>query len=147
MAADKTQAAKPGVQPGATAGKVNYVLDASKWDQQDGDVYGGQSDVLKLEVGQVAGVFTYVGSQSITTELGDTTAHTATIDGEPVRLPIQATFLRALDQAGIQRGDQFIIKRDADVIKKQGKGKGQPMAIYAIKVTERVERDEVPMGK
>lgn len=124
---------------------MKYVIDASKWDSMEGDIYGGQSDIVKIDVGQVAGPFTYVGNQKITTELGEVTAHTATApDGESVRLPIQATFLKALDQADIQRGDKFIIKRDADVTKQKGAGKGKPMAIYAVKVVERAEQDEIP---
>lgn len=123
-----------------------YILDKSKFETLEGEVYGGQSDIVLIQVGEVAGVFTYVGHQQITTELGETTAHNATgPDGKPVRLPIQATFLKALDQAGIQRGDKFIIKRDADVVKQKGAGKGKPMAIYAVKVTERAEVDNVPV--
>jgi len=79
------------------------------------------------------------------TELGATTVHTAknTKTEDVYRLPIQATFLRAIDQAGLKRGDVFGVKRFEDQIKKRGKGAGNPMAIFAIKVFTRVAQPAV----
>lgn len=118
-----------------------YMAPAGAWDQQEGEEYGGQSEILLIQVGEVAGPFEYVGHQQMTTDLGDTTVHIGTDkDGETKRLPIQATFQRAVDQANLQRGDSFLIKREDDQIKKRGAGKDKPMAIYAIKVTKRAPR-------
>jgi|SRR5882672_1757907 len=115
-----------------------YVLDDRVWEDTEGEEYGGKSDILILEVGEIGGPFTYVGSQSMTTELGETTVHLATDkEGNQLRLPIQATFLRSIDQAGAHRGDQFIVKRFDDQEKKRGKGAGNAMAIYGVKITKR----------
>lgn len=125
-----------------------YVLDNTAWDRADGQEYGGQSEILLMDVGEVAGPFTYVGKQAMATQLGDTTVHTAvTKDKEQVRLPISAAFLRSIDQAGIRQGDKFLVKRLDDVEKKAGKGKGQVMQIYAVKVTDRAPREQAPDGQ
>ena len=118
-----------------------YMAGDTAWDSP-GEEFGGQSDILLLEQGEVAGPFTYVGHQEMTTELGDTTVHMATTkDGDTLRLPIQATFLRAIDQADVVRGDQFLVRRTEDQLKKKGKGAGNPMAIYGVKVLNRVPRN------
>lgn len=116
-----------------------YMLTDKQWEDASGDEFGGKADILILEVGEVAGPLVYVGHQAMTTDLGDTTVHLATNkEGETLRLPIQATFQRAVDQAGLNRGDTFMVKRFEDQDKKKGKGAGKPMAIYGIKVTNRV---------
>jgi hypothetical protein len=115
-----------------------YLKDADVWDELGGQEFGGAAGILELKEGELAGVFTYTGHQEITTDLGATTVHTASDeDGTQWRMPIQATFLRAVDQARIGMGDKFAVKREEDVTKKRGKGAGNPMAIYAIKVIER----------
>jgi hypothetical protein len=122
-----------------------YVAPEGAWDAAEGEEYGGKSEILLIQVGEVVGPFEYVGHQQMTTDLGDTTVHLGTNkDGETLRLPIQATFQRAIDQAGVQRGDTFLIKREADQIKKRGAGKDKPMAIYAVKVTKRAPRAAAP---
>lgn len=115
-----------------------YLMDVESWDETEGQEYGGSSGILELKAGEVAGIFTYTGHQQITTDLGEATVHTGVDeDGAQWRLPIGATFLRAVDQAGLKQGDKFAIRRDEDVIKKRGAGKGKAMAIFAIKVIER----------
>lgn len=123
----------------------NYVAPEGAWDAQEGEEYGGKSDILLIQVGEVVGPFEYVSHQQMTTDLGDTTVHIGTDkDGNTLRLPIQATFQRAIDQAGIQRGDTFLVRREEDQIKKRGAGKDKPMAIYAVKVTKRAPRAAAP---
>jgi len=115
-----------------------YLLSPDDFDAQDGQEFGGESGLLILDEGECAGPFTYSGHSQIQTELGETTSHTAlTPEGDQVRLPIQATFLRAVDQARLGFGDTFAVKRCDDAIKKKGKGAGQAMAIYALKVITR----------
>lgn len=117
-----------------------YIKDDSEkaWDAFDGQEFGGQAGIVDVKENEVAGPFTYTGHQEIVTDLGAVTVHTGTDDdGAQWRLPIQATFLRAVDQARLQMGDKFAIKRYDDTVKKRGKGAGNPMAIYAIKVLER----------
>src|SRR5690349_22037806 len=82
------------------------------WDGVDGQEFGGSAEVLILREGEVAGPLTYTGHQVINTELGETTSHTGmTTEGVQVRLPIQATFLRAVDQAKLGFGDEFLVRR------------------------------------
>lgn len=115
-----------------------YMSTDEAWDQA-GEEYGGKSEILAIEEGEVAGPLAYVGHQQMTTELGETTVHLGTnSDNELLRLPIQATFLRAVDQAALNRGDIFLVKRFADQEKKRGKGAGNQMAIYGLKVIKRV---------
>jgi len=118
--------------------KKQYILSEEQWAKLGGQEFGGESDIIKIEPGQFAGPFQYAGHSKIVTDLGEVTAHTAhTISGDLVRLPIQATFLRAIDQAGVQLGDTFAIGRGRDVKKKKGKGAGNDMAIYKIKLITR----------
>lgn len=115
-----------------------YIKTPEAWDGMSGQEFGGASGILDLKVGEVAGVFVYTGHQQVTTDLGETTVHTGLDeDNNQWRMPIQATFLRAVDQARLGMGDKFAVKRQEDQIKKRGKGAGNPMAIYAIKVLER----------
>jgi len=115
-----------------------YVADPNAWDRAPGMEFGGQADILEIEIGEVAGPFTYVGHQPMTLQGRQTTVHIGT-DPEKnnIRLPISTAFLRAADQAGLQRGDTFLVRREGDVKKKDGVGKGQDMKIYALKVLTR----------
>lgn len=121
-----------------------YVTDESAWDEAEGQEFGGKSDVINILVGEIAGPFVYAGHQSMVTDLGEATVHIAnTSDGESVRLPISATFVRAVDAAGLAFGDTFLVRRSDDVKKKKGKGAGNMIPVYAIKVTSRVARPAV----
>lgn len=139
----KTQFAEESAQNELTEEQLaarNYMADEAAWDA-DGEEFGGKADILILKVGEIAGPLTYVGHQKMTTSLGETTVHLATNkEGETMRLPIQATFLRSIDQGGLVRGDTFLVKRFEDQIKKQGKGAGNPMAIYGVKIKTRSVR-------
>lgn len=118
--------------------RKRYLVNEDAWDEADGQEFGGSAEVLILRQNEIAGPFIYTGHQQVQTDLGETTSHTGTDpDGEQVRLPIQATFLRAVDTAKLGYGDKFLVKRQPDQIKKKGKGAGNPMAIFAIKVIER----------
>lgn len=114
-----------------------YVADEGAWDS-GGIEFGGQADLLELEIGEVAGPFTYVGSQPLALDKSNTTVH---IGQDPqnnnIRLPISASFVRAADQAQLKVGDKFLIRRSDDVKKLRGIGKGQDMKIFAIKVLSR----------
>lgn len=130
--------AKPNKAPVVTdevTGKKTYLMDPGAWEQSDSVEYGGQSDILELEVGEIAGPLEYVGFQTMNLESGEVKVQLAvTPDKETLRCPISASFLRSFDQAGITIGDTFAIKRNEDTEKKGGKGKGQMMHIYSVKV-------------
>lgn len=138
MADDKKTKMAAEAETEHQAARQSYVGDSSLWDKSREPEYGGQSEILELGVGEVSRELVYVSHQPMKTALGDTTVHTATTpDGSSVRLPISAAFLRALDQSGIKRGDTFLVKRFEDVKKQAGKGAGQNMQIYAVKVLNR----------
>jgi len=122
----------------ADAVERNYVRPVEDWDQLEGQEYGGAAPILVLHENEVAGPFSYMGYQKVTTELGEATVHSGSDgEGRSWRLPIQATFIRAVDQANLRVGDRFAVRRDEDVTKKRGKGAGNAMAIFRIKVVER----------
>ncbi len=109
------------------------------WDSIEAPEIGGKSAILDIQVGEVHGPLEYTGHQPMTLSGKTVTVHTATTpDGEPVRCPIGATFLRAIDQAKLNIGDTFMIRRYEDQAKKDGIGKGTAMGIFAIKVIKRV---------
>lgn len=141
MASNKTsRMAQEGVEQQAK--ERPYLASTEVWEQHTGPEFGGQADILQLNVGEVAGPFEYMGQQPMVMEGGKTiTVHLGmTGDDETLRLPIAASFLRAIDQAEIQRGDKFLIRRSDNVKKKAGIGKGQDMQIYAIKPIFRAPR-------
>jgi len=132
MATDKTRGTT------AAPAKKTYIMDPAVWDKSSSPEFGGQSDILELEVGEVAGPLTYIGFTNMKLENGDVKVHQATTpDSSTVRCPIAASFLRAFDQAGIVQGDQFAIKRNEDTEKKTGVGKGQTMHIFSVKVLKK----------
>lgn len=134
----ETSAAEAEAAREAALAARQYVLDESAWENEDAIEFGGQSDILLLEVDEVGGPFKYIGHQPMQTDLGMTTVHIASDkEGNTIRMPISAAFVRSADQAGLSRGDTFIVKRYPDTLKKTGKGKGQTMQIYALKVTSK----------
>jgi hypothetical protein len=138
MAAEKSKSLVTG-----NDGKKAYLMKASDWDSNSSPEFGGQSDILELEVGEIAGPLVYIGHTDMTLESGPVRVHQAqTTDGETVRCPIATAFLRSFDQATIEKGDTFAIKRYEDTVKKSGRGKGQNMHIYAVKVLKRATKAE-----
>ena len=123
-----------------------YVATQEARDSATGTEFGGQADILVANIGEVVGPFEYVGHQPMLMEGGKTVTVHIGIDpaGEQVRLPIAASFLRAVDSADLQRGDKFLARRGDDAKKKSGIGKGQNMQIWAIKPTYRAPRAAAP---
>lgn len=107
------------------------------WDDIEAPEIGGQSEILELEIGEFVQDVEYNGHTSMVLDGREVTVHMGIMSGESYRLPIGAAFLRAVDQARLKVGDHFAMKRMENVVKKAGVGRGQKMAIYAIKVTKR----------
>ena len=120
--------------------RTTYLMNVEDWDNNPSPEFGGQSDILELEIGDVAGPLTYIGFTEMVLEGGAVKVHQAqTANGDTVRCPIAASFIRAFDQAGIQKGDTFATKRNGDAEKKSGKGKGTNMHIYSVKVLTKAQ--------
>lgn len=123
--------------------RTEYVMPGDEWDNIDGAEFGGQSEILDIAVGELAVGLIYTGHQTSTIGNKPVEVHTATTrEGSSVRLPIAASFARALDQGQVLIGDVIAIKRFDDVKKAGGVGKGQMMAIYGIKVQKRAASGE-----
>jgi hypothetical protein len=118
-------------------------VDPEAFDNLPGDTFGGSSEILMLNEGDVAGPLTYVGHRL--TDLGNgkqpADIHEAKdSEGATWRLPIATNFRRQAEGAQLAAGDTFYVKRLDDVVKKNGVGKGQMMQMYQIKVTVRAVR-------
>jgi len=114
--------------------------DASLWDSTEGETYGGDADILRLDVGQIAGPLKYEGRDAKGLELDGekVDVHTGRDNaGKLWRLPLSASFRNQLTESKLAEGDTFLVRRGEDAIKKKGKGKGNPMKIFQIKVTAR----------
>lgn len=141
MADKKTQMAQE-AQTQAAAERP-YISSDKEWDAVATPEFGGQADILAINVGEVAGPFEYAGHQPMVLEGNKTVTVHLGVDQkttDTMRLPIAASFLRAIDQAEVIKGDVFLIRRSDNVKKKAGVGKGQDMQIFAIKVKTRVAR-------
>lgn len=109
------------------------------WDSIEGQEFGGQSPIIQIEVGQAAGPFILLSKTTVATEIGTAISYTATYEGHQVRMPLSATFVKAVDQAQLDTGDEFYVRRTEDVKGKTGRAKGQTLMVYGIKVTKRID--------
>ena len=107
-----------------------------------GEQFGGKSNYLEMEVGQVIGPFIAVGVEKDVKLTSDgnpidiaRAIHPET--GEDIRMPAAAIFKKNYDTSNIKPGDKYYVGRDGDAVKKNGKGKGKPMEVYSILVKER----------
>lgn len=115
--------------------------DPKVWDQLEGETYGGQSPILVIHPGQIVGPITFNAQNTVKgDDGGEMVQTTGLVDGKTHRLPLSASFTRACQDAALAPGDTFYLQRHEDVEKKKGKGVGQMMAIYELKVTSRKEK-------
>lgn len=129
-----------------TPGTKPPTMTTEAWTAIESPEFGGQADIMELEIDEIGGPFTYSGHQEMNLEGNSkpVTVHIGiTEEGANMRLPIAASFLRAVDQAGIKPGDQFAIRRMDDVQKKGGVGKGTMMQIYSVKVLKKAASGSV----
>lgn len=126
--------------PPVQANSATPLVNVADFHNAEGQTFG-RGNILKLEIGQAAGPFAYKGTREIDTELGKTDAHVGTdMRGTDWGLPLAASFVSQVEDGGLKAGDQFLVLREADVKKRKGKGKGNPMSIYRIKVTARAKK-------
>jgi hypothetical protein len=109
------------------------------WDSIEGQEFGGQSPIVNIEPGQAAGPFILLSKTTVSTEIGTAISYAASYEGQQVRMPLSATFVKAVDQAQIDTGDEFYVRRTEDVKGKTGRAKGQTLQVYGIKVTKRAD--------
>jgi len=114
------------------------------WEAISGEIYGGESNYLKLDVGQAGGPFAFVRIDKdvkLTEDSKPINIPVAlTIDGKEIRMPASAIFRSNFEEAEANVDEVFFVMRLPDAIKKTGskaQGMGKPMEVYAIKFPNR----------
>lgn len=132
----KKNADQVAAETGATRAKIDF-------DALNGEASTGKGTILELEVGEVAGPLsiTRVLTGVYLTDEKDakpcTTFDAKDETGAPWRLPVGAIFTDKMTMLSVCKGDVVYIRREADVKKEKGRGKGAMMKDYSIKVVER----------
>ena len=107
-----------------------------------GEVFGGSYPRLDLLEGQVSPLLEYVKDSKVQVENDDGAEMVAvpvarTPEGQLISLPISAIFRKHWKEANVNVGDTFKIKRYVEAIKKRGKGAGNKLKVFAVKVYTR----------
>jgi hypothetical protein len=111
-----------------------------------GESFGGIFDRLNLDVGDNSDYLQYVRQSSMVFEDivdGQVTSKTVAVflarnaEGTIFSLPIAAIFAKNFKDASMVQGDIFTFRRTTDVTKKKGRGIGNIMETYEIKVLVR----------
>ena len=114
------------------------------WDSIGGETYGGGSNYLKLEEGQVDGPFAFLRIDSdvkLTEDSQPIDIPVAlNLAGKEIRMPASAIFRSNFEEAEVNPGEVFFVMRGPDTEKKTGskaQGKGTTMQTYSIKFPNR----------
>ena len=111
-----------------------------------GEIFGGSYPRLELIENEVSSVLTYRKDTKIQMESNDKEGEfemksvpvvESAADGKLYTLPLSAIFTKHWKEAGINAGDTLKIKRYPDATKKRGKGAGNKMKVFALKVYSR----------
>lgn len=125
---------------------------ADAFESAVGEVFGGVYPPLKLNIGECSPRLRFERMQKIpvkeddgTTKLIESPIAINTVDGnQRFSLPIGAVFRKHWDEAKPNVGDEFLVKRYDDAVKKSGRGAGKPFHVYGIKVVKRIPVDVAP---
>ena len=117
------------------------------FEQAEGELFGGSYARLELEPGDVSIPLVYRKDTEIPLPdqdaNGNETTKMQTVyvcelpNTELVTCPISAIFMKHFKEAKIVKGDEFRIKRYPNAVKKRGKGAGNQMQVFAVRVTKR----------
>jgi len=107
-----------------------------------GEAFGGSYPNLELSQGEVSGMLTFVKESKIAlqNEAGETEILSIPVANDGARLvslPLNAVFKKHYKEANLNAGDVFRIKRYPDSTKKRGKGAGNIIKVFALKVYTR----------
>jgi len=112
-----------------------------------GETFGGSYDRLTLAENEVSPMLSYAKDTKISLEdqnqagvYVSQSVPVADNGGKLVSLPICSIFRKNWKEANVGIGDKFKIKRYPNTTKKRGKGVGNKMESYAIKVYERAPK-------
>lgn len=115
-----------------------------------GEAFGGNYPRIELSEGQVSPLMTYAKNSKVQVEndngieIINAPVCTNADDGKLYSLPISAIFRKHWTEAQMQPGDTFKFKRYTDAVKKRGKGAGNKLKVFAVKVYTRSPRTESP---
>lgn len=109
------------------------------------EVYTGLN-ILKLKVGETAGVFTLVkilknqvlGGLSAKRKTKPVDVYVATFEGREIRMPIAASFTGKARDSKLAEGDKFMVRRADDYTSKEFGTRN--CASYEIAITERAKK-------
>ena len=111
-----------------------------------GETFGGSYEPMKLDEGQTSPLLEFIKTTPIPIK-GDEgeedkiiEAPVACVVNDPEKIfsmPIGAVFQKHWKEAGIKKGDRFAFKRYNDATKRHGRGQGNKIQVYAIKVFSR----------
>src|SRR3954463_4639468 len=98
-------------------------MTADDFNSAPGEVFGGSADVLSMEVGQVVGPIKHVTvlpAQVLDPENEPVDVYVGQLpDGTEKRMPAAAIFRSQADQACMEPGDAYLLKREPDTAKKK----------------------------
>lgn len=103
---------------------------------------GSKGSVLNLEIGESIGPIVVTSIQENVFLDDSPGAHPVTcygartMNGIPLRLPVAAIFVSKCKELGVKIGDKIAIQRVDDVLKTKGRGKGNPMKDFRVKVLD-----------
>lgn len=123
-------------------GPVKTEKVASIFGDVKGEQFGGKSNYLQMEVGEVVHGITHAGIDK-KVDLGggndpvDIPLGILANTEDKIRMMASAVFRSNIIKAKLKDGDIYSVARLPTVKKKAGKGKGKEMDVYAILVTKR----------
>lgn len=118
---------------------------ANPFGKEKGEQFGGKSNYLQMMPGEVVSGFVHIriDPKVELDKANDPVDLHVALDprtGEEIRMPASAVFRKNIDTAKLKAGDVYSVARLEDAIKKGGKGKNKPMAVYSILVTKRLKK-------
>lgn len=120
-------------------------------DETTGEVVGASYPRLELMQNQVSMKLEYVKEQVLVLPSQDNPKEMEELkvpcakgvdDGVIYALPVSAIFKKNLAESNLDKGDVFAFKRYTDAVKKHGRGQGNKMRVYGIKVYSRAEKEQ-----
>lgn len=130
-----------------TKEQVKSAVNASADDFENpnvGETFGGSYPRIELSEGQVSPLLTYIKDSKVQIQNDDGTSEMVSSpvvqsadDNKLYTLPISAIFRKHWGEANVNEGDTLKVKRYVDAIKKRGKGAGNKLRVFAVKVYSR----------
>lgn len=111
-----------------------------------GEIFGGSYPRLELGENEVSPLLTYRKDTKVQVESNEKEGEfemksvpvvESASDGKLYTLPLSSIFTKHWNEAKVSEGDTLKIKRYPDATKKRGRGAGNKMKVFALKVYSR----------